>query len=72
MIVYIGLLYFASHTGRKISKLALAEEEYLRAITVRGHFPLNISNTIPSSNISPMHIQMLVSILLANTAAYSK
>lgn len=65
------LLYLASQLGRKISKLAFLESEYLRACIVSGHIPLNQSNTSPSIKIILMPIHTRLSIL-STIAAYSK
>jgi hypothetical protein len=47
--VKINLLCFASHWGRKISKLSFSEFEYLRASSVSGQNILKISSVMPSA-----------------------
>lgn len=62
------LLYLANQTGRKMSKLAFVEAEYLRAIIVKGQIPLKESRTIPSIMIMPIQSQTSLSILFMITA----
>ena len=64
MLVNISLLYRAIHNGRKISKLSFVESEYLRAITVNGHLPLNKRRIIPSIITENSAIQVSKLILL--------
>ena len=68
MKAYIILLYFASQTGRYISKLAFFEFEYRRATIVNGHENLKKSKVVISSNIRMYPIQSHLSILLMRTA----
>jgi hypothetical protein len=56
--VKINLLFRANQLGKKISKLSLWEEEYLRAIIVKGQNILNVSSTSPSPIINAMAIQV--------------
>ena len=62
------LLYFASQTGRYISKLAFFEFEYRRAIIVNGHDNLKKSKVVISNKITIYPIQSHLSILLMSTA----
>jgi len=64
----MSLLYFASQSGKKRSKLSFVEFEYLRAFKVIGHIPLNTTRVIPSSITIPRQIQVHLSILLFTTA----
>ena len=54
--VKITLLFRASHSGRKISKLSFSELEYFLARMVKGQNILNKSNTMPSPKTNPIAI----------------
>ncbi len=58
IMVKIVLLFFASHSGKKISKLAFVESEYFRAIPVSGQAHLYRRRMIPSPTIMAMAIQV--------------
>jgi|GEM_PF-5856029 len=64
MLVNRILLYLASHSGRKISKLAERLLVYLPATGVNGHFPLFINNTTPSTTTAPIQNQTSLLTLL--------
>ena len=53
----MGLLYFATQFGIKISKLSFIELEYFLAKIVNGHCHLKNSNTIDSNAIQLIPIQ---------------
>jgi hypothetical protein len=62
------LLYFASHSGRNISKLTEWLSLYFLATEVNGHFHLFIKSAIHSSKTAPAQYQTNLLTLL-NTPA---
>jgi len=58
------LLYFASHSGRNISKLTECLSVYFFASDVKGHSHLFIKSTMPSRKIAPTQNQTSLLTLL--------